>query len=75
MGYKSGTLREGIVPSKVLASWATDAPQQLALSHGQAIRALNELKSFRTCPTGPFRNNLLEGLFMSARNWENARTD
>jgi hypothetical protein len=28
MGYKGGTLRKSIVPSKVLALWATDTPQR-----------------------------------------------
>jgi hypothetical protein len=34
MGYKVGTVAQGLVPSKLLALWATDAPQRAALSHG-----------------------------------------
>jgi hypothetical protein len=37
MGYKGGTFARGIVPSKVLASRATEAPQQFLLSHGLQI--------------------------------------
>jgi hypothetical protein len=36
-GYKGGTFARGIVPSKVLVLWATDAPKQVSLSHGQDI--------------------------------------
>lgn len=41
MGYKGGTFALGIVPSKVLASRATEAPQQALLSHGLQMAHTN----------------------------------
>jgi len=34
MGYKSGTVAQGLVPGKVPALRATDTPQHIGLSHG-----------------------------------------